>query len=138
MKQLIKFTSYFLIAVYGFVSCNKEKILPGKMNQPPVANAGRNQIIILPVDSVELMGSGMDADGFVVSYAWRKVSGPPPFNFVSHDANAKVRNMVRGIYEFELKVTDNNMLFATDRNFVFVLDSLNDPLISGCPGCWDY
>ena len=45
-------------------------------NIPPVANAGIDQTITLPTNIVLLNGSGTDADGTIVSYAWTKISGP--------------------------------------------------------------
>ena len=42
----------------------------------PKANAGSDQSIVLPVDSVTLAGSGTDADGVIESYLWTQVSGP--------------------------------------------------------------
>lgn len=139
MKPNLKFTVCLLIAGIAFFSCKKDKTSPVKSYQPPIANAGKDKIVILPVDSIELTGSGMDADGLIVSYAWSNVSGPSSFMFVNPaNANAKVKNLVRGIYEFELTVTDNDNLFTTDKAFILVLDSLNDPLNGGCAGCWDY
>ena len=37
------------------------------LNIPPVANAGVDQIITLPTNTVSLNGSGTDADGTIVS-----------------------------------------------------------------------
>ncbi|HEY6234519.1 MAG TPA: hypothetical protein VIW69_05340, partial [Candidatus Elarobacter sp.] len=43
-------------------------------NQPPVANAGADQTVNAG-QSVTLAGSGTDADGTVVSYAWTQIAG---------------------------------------------------------------
>ena len=137
MKRILKLTAFFLLISLTFC-CKKDASGP-KRNTPPIANAGPDKLIILPVDSVELTGRGTDLDGYIVSYTWRIVSGPPSFALVNPaDTNAKVKDLVRGIYEFELTVTDNDALFTTDRTLVFVLDSLNDPLNGPCGGCWDY
>ena len=46
-------------------------------NQNPIANAGANQIITLPLDSVTLSGvASFDPNGTIVSYSWTKISGP--------------------------------------------------------------
>lgn len=79
MKPILKFSVFiFLMAVVIFISCKKEKISANNIsNQPPVANAGPDQIITLPIDSVVLDGSAStDADGQIVNYKWTKVSGP--------------------------------------------------------------
>ena len=39
-------------------------------NQLPTANAGSDVAITLPVSSTILTGSGYDADGTIISYAW--------------------------------------------------------------------
>ena len=77
-------------------------------NIPPVANAGGNKTITLPVNKITLAGSGTDADGTVVSYLWTKISGPSPFSMVNAASPiTDVSGLVQGIYKFELKVTDN-------------------------------
>jgi len=141
MKKIIKLAAYSLVAVFVFISCKKEKLdsIHHFEKWPPVANGGGDYIVILPANSVVLNGSGTDADGFVASYKWRHISGPTVFTLVNpNNALVEVKDMERGIYEFELKVTDNNMLFRMDTVMVYVLDSLNDPLNIGCAGCWDY
>lgn len=60
------------------------------VNQPPVVNAGADQSIALPTNSVNLDGTVTNADnlpvGGVVTGAWSLVSGPTSVNF--GDANA--------------------------------------------------
>jgi len=129
MKQIIKFAAFFLITVFLFASCQKEIAVtippttpPVTNNQPPVANAGFDQTITFPTDSVELSGSGTDADGTIVSYSWSKVSGPSSFNIInSNIAVTKVKNLVEGVYEFELKVTDDHGLSEKDKVVVTVV-----------------
>ncbi|MDP4283530.1 MAG: right-handed parallel beta-helix repeat-containing protein [Bacteroidota bacterium] len=85
------------------------------VNIPPSVNAGSDQIITLPADSVILSGSGSDTDGTVVSYLWTKISGPSSFNIVNASSpNTSVTGLVRGVYKFRLKVTDNNGAARTD------------------------
>jgi ribosomal protein L14 len=77
-------------------------------NQPPTANAGSNIVITLPTNSVTLSGSGTDPDGSVTSYQWTKVSGPTQYTIVSSgQRQTAVNNLVQGVYQFQLKVTDN-------------------------------
>ncbi len=78
------------------------------VNQPPVANAGSNIAITLPTNSVSLAGSGTDADGTIVGYNWTKISGPAQFSILSpSNALTPVNNLVAGVYQFQLQVTDN-------------------------------
>jgi hypothetical protein len=82
---------------------------PAAPNQLPVANAGANLEITLPVDNVTLKGSGVDADGVISSYAWTKVSGPASYRIASpNSASTVVEALEAGTYVFELKVTDNS------------------------------
>src|SRR5258705_12184728 len=104
MKLIMKRKAFFLIIVIIFISCKKE-VIPLKINQPPVADAGPDLIIVLPTDSVELRGIGTDADGSVVSYEWTTLSGPSMSAFINNNAPiTKVKNLIEGIYVFELKV----------------------------------
>jgi hypothetical protein len=85
-------------------------------NQPPVANAGPDQTITLPRDSVLLNGNlSMDPDGTIISYLWTKISGPVSGGFTSPGT---VQNWARflspGIYVFQLAVTDNGGLTGKD------------------------
>ena len=99
-------------------------------NIPPVANAGADQTITLPVNTVTLSGSGTDADGTVVSYLWTKISGPSSFNIVNASSPlTSVTGLVQGVYQFQLKVTDNSGAIGTDIMQVRVNASSNVPPI---------
>ncbi len=88
------------------------------VNLPPVAYAGRDSIIYLPSDSASLRGSATDADGIVVSYAWRKISGANVNVVAPGQASSKLNGLQNGQYKFELTVTDNSG--ATDRDTVMI------------------
>jgi len=84
-------------------------------NKSPLANAGVNQIITLPANSVTLNGAGTDTDGTIASYAWAKISGPTAGTVASPAAaSTTINSLVQGIYQFELKVTDNGGAIGTD------------------------
>jgi major membrane immunogen (membrane-anchored lipoprotein) len=86
-------------------------------NASPIANAGSDQTITLPTNSVHLSGSGKDSDGSISSYQWTKISGPSdPTIGDSNSASTTVSNLIQGVYEFQLKVTDNDG--ATAKNTV--------------------
>ena len=97
-------------------------------NISPVANAGADQIITLPVNTITLSGSGSDADGIVVSYIWTQISGPAGYNIVNVNSPVTdVAGLVQGVYQFQLQVTDNNGAIGTDIIQVTVNASLNIP-----------
>jgi len=78
-------------------------------NVGPTANAGSDQTITLPSNSVSLNGSGSDPDGTISSYAWTQTSGPSGANISSTSSPSPIINgLVEGTYVFQLQVTDNN------------------------------
>jgi hypothetical protein len=95
-------------------------------NRPPVANAGPDQTISLPVYSITLDGSSSsDPDNNIVNYSWRKISGPVSFTIANDTAvKTQVTNLTEGIYEFELKVTDSAGLSDRDTVTITVNDMM--------------
>ncbi|MGF2412649.1 MAG: PKD domain-containing protein [Ferruginibacter sp.] len=91
-------------------------------NIPPVANAGPDQFVILPATNVTLTGTGTDADGTVVAYAWKQISGPADKLTSPGTAVTILDNLIQGTYKFELTVTDNRG--ATDKDTVSVTASV--------------
>jgi parallel beta-helix repeat protein len=85
-------------------------------NVAPVANAGANQSIALPVNTDTLSGSGTDVDGTIAAYQWTKLAGPNVGVIVSPTSDTSVVNnlSIVGIYLFELRVTDNNGAIGRD------------------------
>lgn len=76
-------------------------------NVAPVANAGADKTLSLPINTVSLYGSGKDSDGKIVSYAWRKVSGGAANLTTPTSAKLNVTGMVAGTYVFRLTVKDD-------------------------------
>ena len=101
-------------------------------NRPPVARAGQDQIITLPVNKTLLDGSGStDPDNNIIGYAWRKIAGPPNSVFSDPVAiKAEALDLTNGVYQFELTVTDADGLFSTDTIQVTVNISPNKSPIS--------
>jgi hypothetical protein len=84
-------------------------------NTAPIANAGWNQLLTLPVNAATLNGSSSsDPDGTIASYRWVQVEGPTtaPMSNPNGVSNV-VSNMVAGTYTFRLTVTDNQGATAT-------------------------
>jgi len=96
-------------------------------NIPPTADAGPDQTITLPTNSVALNGSGNDPDGSIASYQWRKISGPACTITNPNSASTTVTGMLQGTYRFELKVTDNNGAVGRDTMQVTVNPDPNIP-----------
>lgn len=85
-------------------------------NIPPVANAGTDQTIKLPANSVSLNGSASsDADGSITGYAWSQVSGPSSATIATPaSVTTAVSGLAQGTYVFRLTVTDNNNASSID------------------------
>src|SRR6186713_1357977 len=128
MKQEIKYISLILLLMLPILnSCKKETSCENcrsenDKNKPPIANAGLDQVITLPTDSVLLDGrTSSDADGIISEWLWTKISGPASFNIIKPtDSLTKAKALVAGTYLFELKVTDNGGLYAKDTMRVIV------------------
>jgi hypothetical protein len=114
MKKL-----FFIAVIFiAGVSCKKENNgspSTTPVNKVPVANAGADKTIVLPANSVTLSGAGTDLDGYIVSYQWTYVSGPSGYSIVTANAaETVINNLVKGEYQFQLKVTDNAGAGGTD------------------------
>ncbi|HEY8732988.1 MAG TPA: DUF4832 domain-containing protein, partial [Puia sp.] len=86
------------------------------VNQPPVANAGADQNITLPANSVSISGSASsDPDGSISSFLWTKLSGPASYTIAGNTAaSTVVSGLTAGVYLIQLKVTDNGGAVAQD------------------------
>jgi hypothetical protein len=96
-------------------------------NQAPAANAGSDQSITLPTNSVSLTGSGTDSDGTIASYAWTKSSGGAATITTPNAQNTSVTGLVQGTYVFQLQVTDDDGATGTDTVTVIVNPAANVP-----------
>jgi hypothetical protein len=83
---------------------------PPVQHVPPVAVAGPDQTITLPVSTVMLDGSGSyDADGTITGYSWVQLSGNGGVTLAgASDAQATLTGLTAGTYLFQLTVTDNS------------------------------
>jgi hypothetical protein len=87
---------------------------PIPVPKSPIADAGPDQEIHAN-DTITLTGSGTDEDGHIVAYEWKKIAGPPPYHIVSTTTpKTQVYGLQAGGYTFQLTVTDNDGLQATD------------------------
>jgi len=99
-------------------ACKKENSCDGCIdaNKPPVAVAGKDTVIRLPLDSILLNGGlSTDPDGSITTWQWSTISGPS--NVLIRNANAaqtSITNLVQGTYLFGLKVTDAGGLYDED------------------------
>lgn len=105
---------------------------PGDGNVTPVAHAGEDVRLHLPVSMFILNGdSSEDPDGQIVDYYWELASGPSAVTISDADKSvASVSNLQEGTYLFRLTVTDNEGGKASDILTVTVSKDANEPPIA--------
>jgi hypothetical protein len=99
-------------------------------NVIPVANAGRDIELVLPDNSTTLDGrSSADTDGNIISWKWSKVQGPNEYTLANvTSSTAPLSGLRKGVYIFELTITDNRGGISTDRVTVNVIKINMAPL----------
>ncbi|UZS00101.1 PKD domain-containing protein [Chondrinema litorale] len=92
------------------------------VNNPPVADAGEDQIVVLPNNSISIDGSeSRDPDGDGLTYKWEKTSGSDGITLLNTtSAILQVNDLSEGEYEFMLTVTDDKNASSNDLIKVFV------------------
>ncbi len=86
-------------------------------NVLPVANAGPDQTITAPANSVNLNGSASyDPDGTITAFSWVMNSGAGTVTISNaNTAIPTVTGLIPGVYVFQLTVTDNAGATAADQ-----------------------
>jgi predicted esterase len=91
-------------------------------NVAPVANAGADKVITLPVNSVAVNANGStDSDGTIVAWTWSYISGPSGANIGNVYASSTIiSNLKEGSYKFRLVVRDNDGTTNSDTILITV------------------
>jgi lysophospholipase L1-like esterase len=95
---------------------------PPVLNLPPVARAGIDTSLQLPMDSITISGcSSSDPEMSKLKYQWRKIGGPSSFLLeVDTICTASIKGLVEGTYSVELTVTDSAGLTGKDSVSIIV------------------
>ncbi|MBS1933306.1 MAG: T9SS type A sorting domain-containing protein, partial [Bacteroidetes bacterium] len=89
----------------------------------PVANAGNDTTLAVPVTTTTLNGSG--STGSIASYEWSQVSGPDTATITSPNSPiATVSNLSVGEYSFQLRVMNSQGASSTASIKVTVVNNL--------------
>uniref|UniRef100_A0A8C6FN01 KIAA0319 n=1 Tax=Moschus moschiferus TaxID=68415 RepID=A0A8C6FN01_MOSMO len=97
-------------------------------NRPPVAVAGPDKELTLPVESTTLDGSRSSDDHGIVFYHWERVRGPSAVEVENFDkAIATVSGLQVGTYHFRLTVKDQQGLSSATTLTVAVKKENNSP-----------
>ncbi len=87
---------------------------PPAANLPPAANAGTDQLVLVGA-TVNLGGSGTDADGTITTWAWTQASGTAVTLSAANTATPNFTAPAAATaLVFELSVTDNSGATRTD------------------------
>ncbi|XP_034456020.1 dyslexia-associated protein KIAA0319-like protein isoform X2 [Hippoglossus hippoglossus] len=106
-------------------------IVQPENNKPPVADAGPEKELTLPVDRTTLDGSKSSDDQKIATYHWEQTSGPDNVKIENADAAvATMTGLEVGRYEFTLTVTDDRKLKSTDTVIVIVREELDQPPVA--------
>ncbi len=96
----------------GFTITEKTVVNP---STPPTANAGADQTITLPIDSVMLDGTASKGVNLITNYQWTVLNGPGTGALLTPTASKTVfTNLTAGTYNVQLKVTDDSNHIGLD------------------------
>ncbi|XP_051949288.1 dyslexia-associated protein KIAA0319-like protein isoform X2 [Xyrauchen texanus] len=106
-------------------------IVQPENNKPPVADAGPDKELTLPVDRTTLDGSKSSDDQKIATYHWTKTKGLEGVKIENADtAVATVTGLQEGEYIFVLTVTDERNLENSDTVSVIVREEDDQPPIA--------
>ncbi|XP_029298567.1 dyslexia-associated protein KIAA0319-like protein isoform X2 [Cottoperca gobio] len=106
-------------------------IVQPENNKPPVADAGPEKELTLPVDRTTLDGGKSSDDQKIATFHWKQTKGPDGVKIENADgAVATVTGLEVGIYEFTLTVTDDRKLQSSDTVTVIVREELDQPPVA--------
>jgi len=108
-------TAFDDLLIVAFKSTNDLKI-------PPIVSAGIDHTVVLPENTLEIVGIGSDEDGIIESSAWQKLSGPSVSISTPLENILLLSDLLKGEYEFSFTATDNDSLSSTDEVTILVTD----------------
>jgi hypothetical protein len=127
---LIAGTYVFQLTVLDLLNLSSVAMVSVTVNpatQEVIVNAGSNQSISMPTNSVTLTGTATDASDTITSYLWTQVSGPDTSTITNATSiTATATGLIVGTYVFQLKATDDNNLSGTATVSVIVTHSAVD------------
>lgn len=103
------------------------------VNVLPVARVGNDTTILASSGTAILNGStSTDADGTIVRYVWKKISGPAAGTIASPLGTASSTTVsgltTVGVYKYQLNVVDNRAAIARDTLTITVANSIGQAI----------
>jgi hypothetical protein len=93
------------------------------VNNPPIVNAGPDVNVVSPANSATLTATASDPDGDVLTFRWRKVSGPALSLSDSSSLSVQLNNLLTGKYTMAFTATDSKGASKSDTAIVNVSGS---------------
>lgn len=94
---------------------------PPVVNQVPICRAGDDMEIQLPTNSVQVIGTASDIDGFIANILWSQASGPAAKITSPASLNTTITNLQEGVSIFKLLVTDDKGAVSEDELVITTL-----------------
>jgi RHS repeat-associated protein len=124
------------VAGGGVLQVTEGDLPPPPVNRFPTVNAGPDQTITLPTDTVSLSGSASDDGlpaGSTLSAAWSEVSGPGAVTFADASSPATTATFTQpGTYVLRLGANDT-LLTSSDDVTVTVIPRNQPPSVNAGP-----
>jgi RHS repeat-associated protein len=120
----------------GVLQITENDIPLPPINRPPAVDAGPDQTLTLPADTVGLNGTATDdglPEGSTLGLSWSKVSGPGPVSFGSPSSAATSATFTEpGTYVLRLRASDG-LLTGSDELSVEVVPRNQPPTVEAGP-----
>lgn len=114
---------------YGATATDQVQVSVTSANNSPIANAGPDQSVTLPADSLTVQGTASDSDGGIATYLWTRTSGPLATMTGTTTATLSLDDLLEGVYVFRLTVTDTQGATAYDEVQVTVNPAPAQPVV---------
>jgi len=120
MNKIVACLCIVLLSFVIFNSCTDKEVQTKK----PVVDAGPAVAMKVTADSVLLSATVTEENGTITEYLWRKVSGEgTPDILTPNEKDTWVKNLVQGVYVFQIMVRNDNGDIGTDTVTVDVLEA---------------
>jgi len=95
---------------------------PNDLKSPPKVNAGGDRTLILPENTIEIVGEATDDDGLIELSEWKKVAGPAATIETPEENILILSDLIKGQYEFSFTAMDNDSLTSSEQIALLVTD----------------